>query len=43
MIPKLTDEPGAIALAAQIASGALTPSDAVDAAIGRIEALVGAI
>ncbi|GAA4040688.1 amidase family protein [Parerythrobacter jejuensis] len=35
--PTLTDEPGGIALAAQIGSGALSPLEAVDAAIGRIE------
>lgn len=39
MIPKLTDEPGAIALAQQIAQGVLSPLEAVDAAIARIEAL----
>jgi amidase len=37
--PKLTDEPGAIELAAQVRSGALSPLEAVDAAIARIEAL----
>ncbi|MFA9200938.1 MAG: amidase family protein [Cypionkella sp.] len=41
MIPKLTSEPGAIELAAQIRSGALSPLEAVDAAIARIEALDG--
>lgn len=41
MIPKLTDEPGAIEVAAQIRSGALSPLEAVDAAIARIEALDG--
>lgn len=41
MIPKLTDEPGAIALAAQIRDGALSPLEAVDACIARIEALDG--
>ncbi|MDP3669444.1 MAG: amidase family protein [Telluria sp.] len=41
--PKLTDEPGAIELAAQIRSGALSPLEAVDAAIARIEALDGPI
>lgn len=41
MIPKLTSEPGAIALAAQIRSGALSPVEAVDAAIDRIEAFDG--
>lgn len=43
MYPKLTDEPGAIALAGQIAAGALSPLEAVDAAIARIEALDGPI
>ena len=38
---KLTDEPGAIETAAQIRSGALSPIEAVDAAIARIEALDG--
>ncbi len=42
-ISKLTDEPGAIALAAQIRAGALSPLEAVDAAIARIEALDGPI
>ena len=37
MIPTLTDQPGAIALAAQIRSGELSPMEAVDAAIARIE------
>lgn len=37
VIPKLTDQPGAIALAAQIREGALSPVEAVDAAIARIE------
>ena len=41
MIPKLTDEPGAIEVAAQIRLGALSPLEAVDAAIARIEALDG--
>ena len=41
MIPKLTNEPGAIETAAQIRSGALSPLEAVDAAIARIEALDG--
>ena len=41
MIPKLTDEPGAIALATQIRSGALSALEAVDAAIARVEALDG--
>lgn len=35
--PTLTDQPGAIALAAQIRSGELSPLEAVDAAIARIE------
>ncbi len=43
MYPKLTQEPGAIALAAQIARGELSPLEAVDAAIARIEALDGPI
>jgi amidase len=43
MIPKLTDEPGAIETAAQIRSGKLSPREAVDAAIARIEALDGPI
>ena len=43
MIRKLTDEPGAIEVATQIASGALTPTAATEAAIARIEALDGAI
>ena len=38
-IPRLTDEPGANALAARIAAGDLSPIEAVDAAIARIEAL----
>ena len=42
-IAKLTDEPGAIETAAQIRSGALSPLEAVDAAITRIEGLDGAI
>ncbi len=37
MILKLTDEPGAIASAARIARGELSPLEAVDAAIARIE------
>lgn len=41
MIPRLTDEPGAIAVAAQIRAGALSPLEAVDACIARIEALDG--
>lgn len=43
MIPTLTQEPGAIALAGQIARGELSPLEAVDAAIARIEALDGPI
>ncbi len=41
MIPKLTDEPGAIETAARIAAGEISPVEAVDAAIARIEALDG--
>lgn len=41
MIPKLTSEPGAIELTEQIRSGALSPLEAVEAAIARIEALDG--
>ena len=37
--PRLTGEPGAIALAAQIRSGSLSPIDAVEAALARIEDL----
>ncbi|OZA94231.1 MAG: amidase [Erythrobacter sp. 34-65-8] len=37
--PQLTREPGAIALAAQIRAGDLSPLDAVEAAIARIEDL----
>ena len=36
-IPRLTDQPGAIALAAQIRAGDLSPREAVEAAIARIE------
>lgn len=43
MYPSLTQEPGAIATAAAIARGELSPLEAVDAAIGRIEALDGPI
>lgn len=39
--PQLTQEPGGIALAAQIRDGKLSPLEAVDAAIARIEALDG--
>lgn len=42
-LPKLTDEPGAIETAAQIRSGKLSPLEAADAAIARIEALDGPI
>lgn len=35
--PQLTTQPGAIALAEQIRSGALSPVDAVEAALARIE------
>ncbi|MFN2100319.1 amidase family protein [Altererythrobacter sp. MF3-039] len=41
--PKLTEEPGAIELAAQIKAGELSPLEAVDAAIARIEAGDGEI
>lgn len=37
--PKLTDNPGAVATAAAISSGAMSPSEAVQAAIARIEKL----
>lgn len=43
MYPQLTTEPGAIAGAAAIARGELSPLEAVDAAIARIEALDGPI
>ncbi len=43
MYPRLTEEPGAIATAAAIARGELSPLEAVDAAITRIEALDGPI
>jgi amidase len=43
MIPKLTDEPGALDTAAEIRSGAMSPIEAVDAAISRIEELDGPI
>lgn len=43
MHPQLTDQPGAIATAKMIARGELSPLEAVDAAIARIEALDGAI
>ena len=38
-VPRLHDEPGAIALATDIAAGKLSPLEAVDAAIARIEKL----
>ena len=41
MYPQLTTQPGAIASAAAIARGELSPLEAVDAAIARIEALDG--
>lgn len=43
MYPRLTQEPGAIATAAAIRRGEMSPLEAVDAAIGRIEALDGPI
>ena len=43
MIPKLTDESSAIETAAAIRSGAMSPLEAVDAAIQRIESLDGPI
>ena len=43
MFRKLTGEPGAIEVAAQIRSGALSPLEATEAAIARIEALDGPI
>ena len=43
MHSKLTDEPGALQVAAQIRARELTPLEAVDAAIARIEALDGPI
>lgn len=43
MILKLTDQPGAIATAARIARGEMSPLEAVDAAIARIEKLDGAV
>ena len=42
-IPSLTDHPGAIAVAADIAAGKLTAVEAVEAAIKRIEKLDGPI
>jgi len=41
--PTLTNEPGALELAAQIAAGKQSPLEAVEAAIGRIEKLDGPI
>ena len=41
--PRLTDEPGAIELAGQIRSGQVSPLEAIDAAIARIEAGDGEI
>ncbi|MGN3974027.1 amidase family protein [Tsuneonella sp. SYSU-LHT278] len=41
MIPKLTDEPTATTLAAQIRGGELSPIEAVESCIARIEALDG--
>ena len=41
MIPRLTNEPGAIEVAAQIRAGELSPLEAANAAIARIEALDG--
>ena len=43
MYPKLTDQPDATATIAAIAAGNLTPTDACEAAIARIEAHDGAI
>ena len=43
MYPKLTDQPDATATIATIAAGALSPSEACEAAIARIEAQDGAI
>lgn len=43
MYPKLTDQPDARATIAAIAAGELTPSEACEAAIARIEALDGAL
>ena len=41
--PTLTEEPGAVQIASQIANGTLSPLQAVDAAIARIEQLDPAI
>jgi amidase len=43
LYPRLTDEPGAMATAAAISRGELSPLEAVDAAIARVEALDGPI
>jgi amidase len=43
MYPQLTDQPGACATIAAIAAGDLTPTQACEAAIARIEAQDGAI
>jgi amidase len=43
MIPKLTNEPGALETAAAVRAGAISPLEAVDAAIARIEAFDGPI
>ena len=43
MYPKLTDQPDATATIAAIVAGKLTPTDACEAAIARIEAQDGAI
>jgi amidase len=43
MIPKLTHEPGVLETAAAIRDGKMSPLEAVDAAIARIEALDGPI
>ncbi|MDN3645060.1 amidase family protein [Pontixanthobacter aestiaquae] len=43
MYPKLTNESGALELAAEIRSGDLSPLEAVEAAIARVETLDGAI
>ncbi|MEO1729990.1 MAG: amidase family protein [Pseudomonadota bacterium] len=41
--PQLTSEPGALATAAAIRAGEMSPFEAVDAAIARIEALDGSV
>lgn len=43
MIPRLTTEPGGLETAAAVRTGAVSPLEAVDAAIARIEALDGPI